>query len=297
MLTPISSGSLSVEGYFALAMHFLTVVFSTHLASRSRSVSSSLLDFGSSLLGVLGGFAWSFLCLFARIHRRAASAASTDHQLSFSFAFIYLFPSLSHSLTVWAPTWMAQCIWYAFLAQLLCTRGAASSVGLARIVLPLLFLTEGISHHVLLLELNGGERLVLALLLLSARTAEYTRPIFLLALAAEIPASLLYGHEYLAQWGMLVCGLVVIHEPDADASSDTAHETLAASKGKLAPSTAWGSLGIDGAAGSSDGAIYTANAGASAGWLGSLFTSMGGAFNRRTRAKAAVHKSRRIGGR
>lgn len=54
--------------------------------------------------------------------------------------------------------------------QVFCTQGPRFLVGLFRVVLPLLFLTEGVSHHSFLLELSGGERIVLAFLLAAFKT-------------------------------------------------------------------------------------------------------------------------------
>jgi hypothetical protein len=43
-------------------------------------------------------------------------------------------------------------------------------VAIFRVLLPLLFLTEGVSHHSFLMELNGAERLAVAFVLSSFKT-------------------------------------------------------------------------------------------------------------------------------
>ena len=59
-------------------------------------------------------------------------------------------------------------------------------------------------------------RLVLAFLLGSVRTAEYSRPIFLAALAGQILLTLLtpLGTSVVTQWTLILASLVVMHEPE-----------------------------------------------------------------------------------
>jgi hypothetical protein len=92
---------------------------------------------------------------FIRIHRVAFRAILTHRHIGFCFAFLYGFPFLVQYVFPWAPPWAPVCLWYAFLVQLFCTSGPTAMVTTFRIILPLVFLVEGISHHSFLLDLNG----------------------------------------------------------------------------------------------------------------------------------------------
>lgn len=176
------------------------------------------------------------------------------------------------------PCRAAPCLWYAFLMQVFCTQSNSSSpllVSLFRVLLPLLFLTGGgtfafrsqfpcwaslvrclpaVSHHSLLLELNGAERLSVALVLSSFKTQEYYRPAFLLSLSLTVLVALTYGaravhcrcdagsfacwlgllgiagSSVLVQWCIFVAALLVIHTDDKErqARAKKAHAAHAA---------------------------------------------------------------------
>ncbi len=70
-----------------------------------------------------------------------------------------------------------------------------------------------VSQHLVLVELNGGERLVMAFMLSAFKTQDYYRPLFLITLPVHILASLLFGtcifvHVWLldALWFVLISG-------------------------------------------------------------------------------------------
>lgn len=110
--------------------------------------------FSVLLLLSLHGASW-----FIRIHRVAFRAILTHRHIGFCFAFLYAFPFLVQYVFPWAPPWAPVCLWYAFLVQLFCTNGPTAMVTTFRILLPLVFLVEGISHHSFLLDLNGASKL------------------------------------------------------------------------------------------------------------------------------------------
>jgi len=89
-------------------------------------------------------------------------------------------------------------------------------------------MSKTVSHHSLLLELNGSERLVIAFALSSFKNREYYRPNFLLWLSAEILASLAYGASITVQWITLLVSLIVIHESD---SKDANNRKVSSSDG------------------------------------------------------------------
>lgn len=130
------SSRLNIKGAVSTGLH--------HLESVAAVV------FSVVLLLSLHGASW-----FIRIHRVAFRAILTHRHIGFCFAFLYAFPFLVQYVFPWAPPWAPVCLWYAFLVQLFCTNGPTAMVTTFRIILPLVFLVEGISHHSFLLDLNG----------------------------------------------------------------------------------------------------------------------------------------------
>lgn len=130
------SSRLNIKGVLGTALY--------HVESVTAVVFSVL------LLLSLHGASW-----FIRIHRVAFRAILTHRHIGFCFAFLYAFPFLVQYVFPWAPPWAPVCLWYAFLVQLFCTNGPTAMVTTFRILLPLVFLVEGISHHSFLLDLNG----------------------------------------------------------------------------------------------------------------------------------------------
>ena len=80
---------------------------------------------------------------------------------------------------------------------------------MSRLALPLVFVSQ-ISHHSFLLDLNGGERLAIALVLSGIRTRDILRPVFLLIVASLIMAALLCGYMAFVQWGVFVASILAI---------------------------------------------------------------------------------------
>ena len=107
----------------------------------------------------------------------------------------------------WAPPWAPVCLWYAFLVQIFCTSGSTWTSGTASLVLPLMFLLEGISYHSFLLDINGGNLLVIAFVLSAVKTRNCTSPMFLLALAFQVFAGVFAGDNYVVQYIQLIFGL------------------------------------------------------------------------------------------
>lgn len=99
---------------------------------------------------------WFRVRLRSQVHRAALSALCLDNHIWFAFAFLYAFPHVVALVIPWAPPWAPICLWYAFLVELFATQGPTAVVVTARVVLPLLFLLEGLSHHSFLLDLTGA---------------------------------------------------------------------------------------------------------------------------------------------
>lgn len=127
--------------------------------------------FSVLLLCSLHGASW-----FIRIHRVAFRAILTHRHIGFCFAFLYSFPFLVQYVFPWAPPWAPVCLWYAFLVQLFCTSGPTAMVTTFRVILPLVFLLEGISHHSFLLDLNGTVLIVVSLLALTTDASPISLP-------------------------------------------------------------------------------------------------------------------------
>ncbi|TMW60606.1 hypothetical protein Poli38472_000648 [Pythium oligandrum] len=186
------SDQLNIKGVlfsgFSYLESFLAVVFSV------------------ILLLSLHGASW-----FIRIHRVAFRAILTHRHVGFCFAFLYAFPFLVQYVFPWAPPWAPVCLWYAFLVQLFCTNGPTAMVTTFRIILPLVFLVEGISHHSFLLDLNGAELLLASFILSALKTSNLCSPIFLLSLAAQCLSAVFLGSELVVQWLQMALALYSLH--------------------------------------------------------------------------------------
>lgn len=148
---------------------------------------------------------------FIRIHRMAFRAVLTHRHIGFCFGFLYMFPFLVQYVFPWAPPWAPVCLWYAFLVQLFCTNGPTAMVTTFRIILPLVFLVEGISHHSFLLDLNGAELLLASFIISALKTSNLCSPIFFLSLATQCLLAVFLGSELVVQWLQLALALYSLH--------------------------------------------------------------------------------------
>lgn len=143
-----------------------------------------------------------------QVHEYALrSLTKKRHHVVFSFSFLYAFPYLVHYVIPWAPPWAPVCLWYAFLLQLFCTHGSSPMVGTFRIILPLFFLIEGVSHHSFLLELNGAELLLISFILCALKTRNISSPFFFLSVAAQCLSAVFLGSQLIVQWMQFILAL------------------------------------------------------------------------------------------
>ncbi|GAB9468148.1 hypothetical protein Gpo141_00005474 [Globisporangium polare] len=186
------SSRLNIKGVLGTALY--------HVESVTAVVFSVL------LLLSLHGASW-----FIRIHRVAFRAILTHRHIGFCFAFLYAFPFLVQYVFPWAPPWAPVCLWYAFLVQLFCTNGPTAMVTTFRILLPLVFLVEGISHHSFLLDLNGAELLLASFIISALKTSNLCSPIFFISLAAQCLSAVFLGSELVVQWFQMALALYSLH--------------------------------------------------------------------------------------
>ncbi|KDO26148.1 hypothetical protein SPRG_08509 [Saprolegnia parasitica CBS 223.65] len=137
---------------------------------------------GLSVCMLLGLHVASYALSF---HRLALRGLLVNRNIGSCFAFLYLFPLLVQYVIPWAPPWAPVCLWYAFLVQLFCTQGSTAMVATFRILLPLVFLVEGVSHHSFLLDLNGAELLLISFILSALKTGNMCSPVFFLSLSVQ----------------------------------------------------------------------------------------------------------------
>ncbi|KAE9005059.1 hypothetical protein PR003_g18443 [Phytophthora rubi] len=178
------------------------------LLATSFSYVESVLAVVFSVLLLLSLHAASW---FIRIHRVAFRAILTHRHIGFCFAFLYGFPFLVQYVFPWAPPWAPVCLWYAFLVQLFCTNGPTAMVTTFRVILPLVFLVEGISHHSFLLDLNGAELLLTSFIISALKTSNLCSPIFFLSLATQCLLAVFLGSELVVQWLQLTLALYSLH--------------------------------------------------------------------------------------
>jgi hypothetical protein len=279
----------------------LEAIRSLGIATASRGVLSQIWAVVFRMLAVCAAVSWTGICVVARVHKHALTVLSLDHHMAFCFLFLYLFPFLVQYMAYWAPSWAAPCLWYAFLMQVFCTQGSPLLVSIFRVLLPLLFLTGGVSHHSFLMELNGAERIAVAYVLVSLKTQEYYRPSFLFCLSFTIVSSLLYGSNPMVQWFIGVVSIRVSHTDDKDRT----RKRLPTNTPNFVPSNAAAMTSFASAppsimptASLSDSSTNTSLTSA-AGWTGSSTpgaSSLSSAVpRRRPLGKQAVQKARRVG--
>lgn len=148
---------------------------------------------------------------FIRVHRVAFRAILMHRHIGFCFAFLYGFPFLVQYVFPWAPPWAPVCLWYAFLVQLFCTNGSTAMVTTFRVILPLVFLIEGISHHSFLLDLNGAELLLTSFIISALKINNLCSPIFFLSLATQCLLAVFFGSELIVQWLQLALALYSLY--------------------------------------------------------------------------------------
>ena len=113
-----------------------------------------------TLLGFFIASGLSLLSAIVVLHKSANIALLHDSNVTGIFAFLYSFPFLVNYTIPWAPPWAPICLWYCFLVQIFCTNGPPRMLSISRVVVPLLFLAEGVSYHSFLLDLTGKERTI-----------------------------------------------------------------------------------------------------------------------------------------
>ncbi|CAI5721115.1 unnamed protein product [Peronospora destructor] len=78
-----------------------------------------------------------------------------------------------------------------------------------RVILPLVFLVEGISHHSFLLDLN--ELLLTSFIISALKTSNLCSPIFFLSLATQCLLAVFLGSKLIVQWLQLALALYSLH--------------------------------------------------------------------------------------
>ncbi|RHY93796.1 hypothetical protein DYB35_000611 [Aphanomyces astaci] len=140
----------------------------------------------STLLSLAFHFGFHVLSFGLKFHRFVVRGLIFNRNIASCFAFLYLFPLLVQYVIPWAPPWAPVCLWYAFLVQLFCTQGSTAMVATFRILLPLVFLVEGVSHHSFLLDLNGAELLLISFILSAVKTGNLYSPVFFLSMSLQV---------------------------------------------------------------------------------------------------------------
>ncbi|KAK1941285.1 hypothetical protein P3T76_007151 [Phytophthora citrophthora] len=187
-----AAGRLNMKGFLASTFSYMESVLAV--------------VFSVVLLLSLHAASW-----FIRIHRVAFRAILTHRHIGFCFAFLYGFPFLVQYVFPWAPPWAPVCLWYAFLVQLFCTNGPTAMVTTFRVILPLVFLVEGISHHSFLLDFNGAELLLTSFIISALKTSNLCSPVFFLSLATQCLLAVFLGSELIVQWLQLALALYSLH--------------------------------------------------------------------------------------
>ena len=84
-------------------------------------------------------------------------------------------------------------------------------IRISRVVVPLMFLAEGVSYHSFLLDMTGGELLTLAYVLSVVNSAEISNIVFLMTLSVQILISVFFGKLWWSHLVQLTIGLLSLH--------------------------------------------------------------------------------------
>mmetsp|Transcript_6953 Transcript_6953/g.9326 ORF Transcript_6953/g.9326 Transcript_6953/m.9326 type:complete len:808 (+) Transcript_6953:118-2541(+) len=174
------------------------------------------------LVGAILAGVFALLLLVGHLHHYALRETLRDFQVALCFVFPYSFRFTMTMAMEWAPHWAPVCLWYAFLVQIFCTgnkhkKGCSRAkqswllVVISRLVLPLLFIAEGVSGRSYLLELSGSELLLLSFLLAAIRMRCLLSPIFMVSWALQVIAVSILGPEPLLQYCQLLFALTSLH--------------------------------------------------------------------------------------
>lgn len=202
---------------------------STHQSQEDTPTVETPVERGTSVLGA-GMWKVGAFCsgLFLHMHRAAWQVLGRRH-VAFTIAYIYAFPFLVTALTD-ETTSAASIIWYSFLVWFFVHKGtllppaapsssassSSSSVSdggeggptlNVRLLLPLLFVFEAVCNPRFIVLWNGGERLVLAFVLLSMKANHFFHWSCFAWLGVLIVASVVVGSHLLVQWAILVMAL------------------------------------------------------------------------------------------
>ncbi|RHY28349.1 hypothetical protein DYB32_006033 [Aphanomyces invadans] len=170
----------------------------------------------STLMTLIFHVGFHALTYGIKFHRFVVRGLVLNRNIASCFAFLYLFPLLVQYVIPWAPPWAPVCLWYAFLVQLFCTQGSTTMVATFRILLPLVFLVEGVSHHSFLLDLNGAELLLISFILSAVKTGNLYSPVFFMSLSLQCLSAVFLGSEMFVQWLQLAIALYSLHSMATD---------------------------------------------------------------------------------
>jgi hypothetical protein len=168
------SNALDTAGEFASCMVSRRSYILTGIATLCATVCSHCVATLVCLLGfVLAGFLACF-SLSVQLHRFALAEFFSDYYVAFCFGFPYSFRTIVSLVAEWPPHWAPVCLWYSFLVQLFCTvpdapTGSSSSLlsayahaSMFRVLLPLMFIAEGVTSESYFMKLSGSELLLLS---------------------------------------------------------------------------------------------------------------------------------------
>jgi len=183
----------------------------------SKGPLSSILYGVMIVVGIVLAVLESSVCLVGRLHKHALLALLMSYNVLASVLYIYAFPYIAAPflpVTEWAPA----ILWYLFLGWFLFAKSSATpytptSLGL-RVLLPILFLIEGVRNPTFVTYWSGGERLVLAFVLLSLKGEHFFKKRVLISLAVFVVVNSVLVDQsvpslssFLAQWMILIVSL------------------------------------------------------------------------------------------
>jgi putative flippase GtrA len=164
------------------------------------SPSRALVSFFALGIGLLCALMFSLFSMLLHIHRVALTAGGKS--ALFTVVCVYAFPLLVSPLMN-IVTWGPQFVWFIFLTWfcVASSTNSAANTSLYIRLLVLVFLTEGAYEGNFMLRSSGGERIVLAAVLVGVKSGRTVLTLgYLMALALAVG----FGSNVFVQWVLLL---------------------------------------------------------------------------------------------
>lgn len=147
-----------------------------------------------------------------RWHLYALASVLLDLRVSIFFGFLYFLPSVLNSVDVGlVPPWTTSCLWYVFLVQFFFCGSSNGFLSFAQVVLPFAFLASSGKAEEVLVQMNGGERLLVAYVLSSVKIGSLNRSLTYISVCVQMLMTFIFGGVVIFHWVVFLIGSATIY--------------------------------------------------------------------------------------